>query len=223
VKEPKPKRVADDKLFLSARYFHGMYMNQMMKEPEPERLNEPKPKRVADDKLFLSARNFHGMYMNHMMKEPEPERLKEPKPKGLKRPKSKRLRCRHVGCQNKRYSTTTRSGLCRSHDPTGMENISNIILYVAFYQLPDEYPDDIQHELEGTTIVGRDLRMKIGHSSTFVTFLTRMELLQHFICCYDVHYIAFELERDTAEWAETVEYVQIGWESCEMNRINGPI
>jgi hypothetical protein len=84
-----------------------------------------------------------------------------------------------------------------------MENGSNTILYIAFYRIPDEFTD-IKCRLEKTEIVSRDLRMlKIGHADSFGTLLERVRHYQSQICCYDVHYIAVEVQGDIAQFVET--------------------
>jgi hypothetical protein len=85
-----------------------------------------------------------------------------------------------------------------------MQDLSNTIVYVAWYELSEDISDDTKCILKKTFIVSRDLRMmKIGQSCSYSCFLEKIRKYQHHTACYVIHFIAFKVEGDVAEHVET--------------------
>jgi hypothetical protein len=85
-----------------------------------------------------------------------------------------------------------------------MQDLSNTIVYVAWYDLPKDMSDATKDKLKKTFIVSRDLRtMKMGQSCSYSLFLEKIKKYQNHTACYVVRFIAFEVEGDVAEHVET--------------------
>jgi hypothetical protein len=73
-------------------------------------------------------------------------------------------KCSVDGCLDSKRSGST---FCRRHNPRGMKDPLNTILYVAYLKLPDSMPEEKKRALRETFLVSRDLKMmKTGHAAS---------------------------------------------------------